>query len=1078
MKAINICLAALIIGLNAMAADGLTERLQRGLFEEEANHNLDAAIKEYQALVTQADEQRKVIATALFRLGECYRKLGRTNEATAFYQRIMRDFAEQEQLARLAGDLLKPANGTASASSQSPVVREMERRLALLRTESILQRVEYEKLFGMSREELARSFYVTNDAAFAALQQQLLATDQRLVTLQGRGLGDGNPEVVATQNLHVRLLEQESERLKAIVAASQNKSDLLVAPIKALEAELARTKASENQPVAVAPSWKTVTEPEQVRLLQEEIKLAEQQVAAMEKNHAAGVEPLAAVLNARREVLAIRRLLPENSSLPRQKALLDEQVKIVEQLLKETNERVRVGVVPTTEAIPLRRELLSLQREMAGLTEAAATNAATDSAPATMTQAEREELARVMTLAKNSPDLLQSPGDPNGFSQLQSAASKGYYYVVEFILSQGVNANGLERGSPPLLLAASAGHLRIVQLLLDKGANVNAATTSGRTALMSACENGFRSVVEVLLERGADVNRADNDETTALHLAALKGRTGVAELLLKRNANPNALSRRQSQSLSTQGSYLYGATPLHLAVDGGYVTLAELLLKSGANANATNTFRTTPLHLTAKAGDTNISALLLDGGADPNVEDGYNYTPLIRAIETGRPEVVALLLARGADVNRAVTNSNRYFYYPLHIAIAKNLEVLTALLAAKPNLEVVNGSQNTPLLQAIVDKRGEIALGLLEAGANPNRMASDGSTPLYIAVSQTPPSPSLVAALLRRGADPNIRNKYGSTPLSFALGRSEKESGVTKGDLKQIESLLRENGANEYLQRLSGITYTRPTWTAADKNVFYRGTNDYNRYTLFEFLAGIFGNRDAPPFPDLARVTVERLEGSPPKPKEISINIEQLLRSDDCTKDMAMEWGDRVSFPELDHPLNENWAGLSPEVREFLSRCLTRWVQIVVKRETNTVKLMQNMSGQPQLPPMAPLPAGVSLPTAIPRPIPPTAIATPGFPAGESVPPKEKTEKVLQTFRLKDVVYFANVLRASSDPTRVRVIRREGNKTNEWVIDLTKVATNNEWNTPGSPNVQSTKLWPQHDLWLRDGDVIEVPEKQ
>ena len=79
------------------------------------------------------------------------------------------------------------------------------------------------------------------------------------------------------------------------------------------------------------------------------------------------------------------------------------------------------------------------------------------------------------------------------------------------------------------------------------------------------------------------------------------------------------------------------------------------------------------------------------------------------------------------------------------------------------------------------------------------------------------------------------------------------------------------------------------------------------------------------------------------------------------------------------------------------------------------------------------------------------------------------------TFRLKEVVYGANVLRASSDPTRVRVIRREANQTNEWVIDLTRVATSGEWNSPGSS--QQSKLWPQHDLWLRDGDLIEVPEK-
>ena len=54
----------------AYSADSLSEKLQRGLFEEEANRNLDAAIKEYQSVVAHSDEQRKVIATALFRLGD------------------------------------------------------------------------------------------------------------------------------------------------------------------------------------------------------------------------------------------------------------------------------------------------------------------------------------------------------------------------------------------------------------------------------------------------------------------------------------------------------------------------------------------------------------------------------------------------------------------------------------------------------------------------------------------------------------------------------------------------------------------------------------------------------------------------------------------------------------------------------------------------------------------------------------------------------------------------------------------------------------------------------------------------
>ncbi len=94
MKTINGWMFGLLFTVSAMAADSLTEKLQRGLFEEEANRNLPAAIKEYEALVAAADEQRKLVATALFRLGESYRKLGKTNEARAFYERIVRDFSE------------------------------------------------------------------------------------------------------------------------------------------------------------------------------------------------------------------------------------------------------------------------------------------------------------------------------------------------------------------------------------------------------------------------------------------------------------------------------------------------------------------------------------------------------------------------------------------------------------------------------------------------------------------------------------------------------------------------------------------------------------------------------------------------------------------------------------------------------------------------------------------------------------------------------------------------------------------------------------------------------------------------
>src|SRR2546421_6768191 len=84
--------------LASAATNDLSSALQRGLFEEEANHNLDAAIQAYQSVINQYDKDRKLAATAIFRLGESYRKQGKTNEAVAQYERVLREFPDQPDL--------------------------------------------------------------------------------------------------------------------------------------------------------------------------------------------------------------------------------------------------------------------------------------------------------------------------------------------------------------------------------------------------------------------------------------------------------------------------------------------------------------------------------------------------------------------------------------------------------------------------------------------------------------------------------------------------------------------------------------------------------------------------------------------------------------------------------------------------------------------------------------------------------------------------------------------------------------------------------------------------------------------
>src|SRR5215471_6568830 len=139
-------LAALTVASVSAGTNDLTATLQKGLFEEEANRNLDAAIAAYQTLATQFDKDRQVAATAIFRLGECYRKLGRTNEAAGQYQRIVREFSDQNTLATLSRQNLAGMGVAAAPPASSSLSAARERQRSLL-----------EKQIQYAEEELARN---------------------------------------------------------------------------------------------------------------------------------------------------------------------------------------------------------------------------------------------------------------------------------------------------------------------------------------------------------------------------------------------------------------------------------------------------------------------------------------------------------------------------------------------------------------------------------------------------------------------------------------------------------------------------------------------------------------------------------------------------------------------------------------------------------------------------------------------------------------------------------------------------------------------------------------------------------
>ncbi|HEY2952662.1 MAG TPA: ankyrin repeat domain-containing protein, partial [Verrucomicrobiae bacterium] len=618
-----IVLLTLFSGL-ALCADALSDALQKGLFEEEANHNLDAAIKAYQAVISATDEQRKLSATAIFRLGECYRKLGRTNEATAQYQRILREFPDQEPLLKLSrANVLSPGSVQMNAESAA--------NLELLRYLKELNQTELRKVLPG----------VVDDPLLNSLHKQRTEAEQKLADLT-EVYGEGHPEVKRVRTVLKTIDAQMAERQEGI--------------IKGLEARAGLLNASSSKPGADA----TLTDEEENELKQIKaiIRDSPDLINAKAKNEWSRLQNAASAGQVRVAEFLLANGADVNANFrgagtPLHLAAQNGHKTMTELLLKhgaEINNRDPGGT-------PLHYAVENGHRAVA---EVLLANKADVNAKGN---------ARIMT---------------GEFTPLHLAAFKGFVTVAELLLAKGAQVNSLDKGGQTALhYAATYGNLRVAQLLVANKAEVNARTDEGWTPLHSAVRYNRLPIAQLLVENQAEVNaRATGGEFkgwSPLHLAAEFGDRAMTELLLTNKAEvdavtPNSqtpliLAAGQKKSEILEVLLAAGAnvnaqlenhqTALSLAVKANDERTASVILAFKPDLELRGENNLTVLQSAVANRQDSMAELLLRAGANPNVfyeQDGN--TPLHWAVDPKRKPMVKLLLAHKANVN-ARNNSGR-----------------------------------------------------------------------------------------------------------------------------------------------------------------------------------------------------------------------------------------------------------------------------------------------------------------------------------------------------------------------------------------------------------------------------------
>lgn len=730
---------------------------------------------------------------------------------------------------------------------------------------------------------------------------------------------------------------------------------------------------------------------------------------------------------------------------------------------------------------------------------------------------EEAEIQRLKTLLKDSPDLFNAPSGGLMLTPLQSAAAKGYANVVRFLLANGADVNlAGANGWTPLQYAADAGHKAVVEalltakaevtppsgkdsplhyaakrgfvqlteLLIANKADVNHKGASGATPLHGAISSGNRAIVELLISKGADVTAKDDRGSTALHLAAARADLPLVELLLNCKAEVNATDSSDE-------------TPLGFAVRKGEKSVVELLLKHGADVNAGYAARGSLLHEVISniradtlklllgrkpdlakrdvRGFTVLQTLLLhvvrgsnreapekvqmlvQAGADPNEpfnpaisDEGQMYVPTIPGAAIGGQQHVRLsgftplelacvakqvstakaLLDTGAKVKTMSPDGST----PLHYAVsARSLPFVQAVLAHSPDTELRDRERATPLMRAVEAGEVNICEALLKAGANPNATNfQNGMTPLFQAAGSA--NKALVQLLLEYKADVNHVDKEGSTILALIKPGADRSSAANAETYREIVALLLKHGArdapSEPAPNAQVIRVWRAGWPDGDV-VFRKDTNGLNYFTLIEALVAYYNYYNGPPHmyepvlnfspaigrlpsPDLSKLRVRRLTGGT-NTQPISVNLMVSPTDFDCARDIGLDFGDVVEIPAR---ANAAGSGLPAGQRDQLwRRCAPCKVTLTVRGASSY--LADTPPGD-----------GRYLSRAL------AAHATlPGLPT-------------------------------SSDLSRVKVTRRDP-KTGEAKTFTRDVLAFRKSGQPIS-----------EDLALRDGDVIEVPERE
>jgi ankyrin repeat protein len=276
----------------------------------------------------------------------------------------------------------------------------------------------------------------------------------------------------------------------------------------------------------------------------------------------------------------------------------------------------------------------------------------------------------------------------------------------------------------------------------------------------------------------------------------------------------------ESHHADINGRNDMGFTPLWAASKNGHLPVVRLLLEKKASIDARAWEGETPLIAAAAAGQTSIVKYLIENGADETLRDGsgwtarkwaevrehgdtyrylaaydalhYTHAYLVSAICAGNLRQVQEVISRGFDVNFRGLRKN--YMPPLSIAVKEGQhKVARYLIDKEADVDLVASNGVTPLFLAVQkDDRKMIEL-LLENGA---KVADQKGAESALDLARRKGTANIVSLLETKRAEEDLikekTDEYLAVAKQLAEFRDRKPGELNDSEKQQAISLIRK----------------------------------------------------------------------------------------------------------------------------------------------------------------------------------------------------------------------------------------------------------------------------------------------